>query len=66
MGAKLGLSHYGKNTDGVRLRTECWGEYLDLRGRKWWEAGENCIRRSFIICALHQILLWWSNQIKWN
>jgi len=20
---------------------------LDLRGRKWWEAGENCIMRRF-------------------
>jgi hypothetical protein len=33
------------------------GEYLDLRGRKWWEAGEDCIMRSFIICVPHQILL---------
>jgi len=30
------------------LRTGCWGERLDLRGRKWWEAGEDCIRRNFI------------------
>jgi hypothetical protein len=38
-------------SDGV------WEEYLDLRGRKWWEAGEDCIMRSFITCTLHHILL---------
>jgi hypothetical protein len=30
---------------------------LDLRGRKWWEAGEDCIMRSFITCTLHQTVL---------
>jgi hypothetical protein len=30
---------------------------LDLRGRKRWEAGEECIMRSFITCTLHQLLL---------
>jgi hypothetical protein len=25
--------------------------------RKWQEAGEDCIMRSFITCTLHQILL---------
>jgi hypothetical protein len=30
---------------------------LDVKGRKWREAGEDCIMRSFIICTLHQILL---------
>jgi hypothetical protein len=24
-----------------------------LRGRKWLEAGENCIMRGFITCAVH-------------
>jgi len=29
--------------------------------KKWWEAGEDCIMRSFVTCTLHQILLWrWS------
>jgi hypothetical protein len=28
-----------------------------LRGRKWQEAEEDCIMRSFITCTLHQILL---------
>jgi hypothetical protein len=37
-------------------RKEIEGEYLDLRGRKWWEAGEDCIMRSFIAHVLHQIL----------
>jgi hypothetical protein len=25
--------------------------------RKWQEAGEDCIMRSFVTCALHQMLL---------
>jgi hypothetical protein len=33
------------------------GERLDLRGRKWREAGEDCIMRGFITYTLHQILL---------
>jgi hypothetical protein len=31
------------------------------RGRKWREAGEDFIMRSFITCTLHQILLGSSN-----
>jgi len=31
-----------------------------LRGRKWWEAGEDCIMRSFITWSLHQM----GDQIK--
>jgi hypothetical protein len=31
-------------------------EYLDIRGRKWQEAGEDYIMRSFTTCMLHQIL----------
>jgi hypothetical protein len=27
---------------------------LDLSGRKWQEAGEDCIMKSFIICMLHK------------
>jgi len=27
------------------------------RGRKWQKDEEDCIMRSFIICALHQVLL---------
>jgi hypothetical protein len=37
-------------------------KYLDLRGRKWREAGEDCIMKSFITFTLHQILLGWSHQ----
>jgi len=33
--------------------------------RKWWDAGENHILRSFIICTLHQIFGWW-NQGGWD
>jgi hypothetical protein len=32
-------------------------EYLDLRRRKWWEAGEDYVVKSLITCMLHQILL---------
>jgi hypothetical protein len=30
---------------------------LDITGRKWQEAGEDCIMRSFIICILYPVLL---------
>jgi hypothetical protein len=33
----------------------CVGAEL-LRGKKWWEAGEDCIMRIFITCMLHHIL----------
>jgi hypothetical protein len=48
------------------MRTEWRREYLDLRERKWQEAGEECIMRSFITCTLHQILLGWSDQGRWH
>jgi len=35
---------------------------LDLRERKWQEAGEDRIMRSFITCTLHQIV--WGDLIK--
>jgi hypothetical protein len=28
-----------------------------LKRKKWWEAGEDFIMRSFITCTLHPILL---------
>jgi hypothetical protein len=33
----------------------CWGEYLDRRGMKCWEVGENCLTCSFVICTLRQV-----------
>jgi hypothetical protein len=30
---------------------------LDIRGKKCWEVGKDCIIRNFITCTLHQILL---------
>jgi hypothetical protein len=68
MGVNLGLSRWGKNMpDWGCLRTGCWGEHLDLRGRKWWqEAREDCIMRSFITCSFHQLLLGWSSQGGWD
>jgi len=35
---------------------------LDLRGRKWQEAAEDCIMRSFITCTLHIYYL--DDQVK--
>jgi hypothetical protein len=52
----------GKKIGWRYLRTGCWEEYLDLRSRKWQEAGEDCIMRSFITYTLHQIFQ--GNQIK--
>jgi hypothetical protein len=39
-----------------------FNEDLDLRRRKWREAGEGCTVRSFITCSLHQMLLGRSKQ----
>jgi hypothetical protein len=50
------------NIDWGCLRTRCWGEYFDQRGRNWREAAEHCIIRGFITCMFHQILLGPSNQ----
>jgi hypothetical protein len=30
---------------------------LNIRGRKWWEAGEDCIMRSFITYTLRLIFV---------
>jgi hypothetical protein len=38
------------------MRTECSGEYLDLRGRKKQEAEEHCIMKSFILVRNHSRL----------
>jgi hypothetical protein len=46
-GVKLGLSQYGKN--------------IHLKERKE-DGGENCTAKSFIICAVHQMLLGSLNQ----
>jgi len=48
MGVQISLSHYRKNADRGCLGTGCWGEQMDLRGKKWWEAAEHCILRSSI------------------
>jgi hypothetical protein len=65
-GVKPGLSRFGKNIDWGCLRTGCLGEYLDLRGMKWQEVGENCIMRSCMVCTLHPVLLGWSRQGGWD
>jgi hypothetical protein len=55
MGMKLDHSPF-------RVKTECIGEYLDLRGRTQQGDEENCIRVSTVISALHKILLELSDQ----
>jgi hypothetical protein len=30
---------------------------MDLKGKKWYEVGEDCIMRNFVTCRLHQLLL---------
>jgi hypothetical protein len=46
----------GKNIDWGCLRICCGREYLDVRGIKWWEAGDICTLRCSIICTFHKIL----------
>jgi hypothetical protein len=65
MGAKLGLSLGGSNTDWRVLRTESWGRYFDLRGKKT-DRGGNCTIMEFITFILHLILSGWLNQGGWG
>jgi hypothetical protein len=37
---------------------------LDIRGKEWWETGEDCIMRSFI--ALRFIDYYWGDQVEEN
>jgi len=30
---------------------------VDLQRSKWWEAGKDCIMRSFVSCMIYQTLL---------
>jgi hypothetical protein len=54
--------------------TRRWGRYVNIRGRKGPENGEDCGIRSFVTCTVHKILLvigvtgkrnacgdWWTN-----
>jgi hypothetical protein len=52
MGIKLGLSHQGRSINWGCLRTGCGGEYFELRGRKWQEAGIDSILRCFMTCRM--------------
>jgi len=65
-GVKLGHSHKGKSTDRGCLRTACWEQYMEHRGRKWWEIEEDCIMRNFITCTLHQISLGLTSKGGWD
>jgi hypothetical protein len=53
-----------RNIDWGFLRTECWGIYLDLKGKMDHE--ENFIMTNFTACNLDWILLGWLNQGGWG
>ena len=59
-GKVLYLLHWGKNTGWGCVQIGCCGRYLDVRGRKCKESGENCIVNSFMTCTSCQMLLWHS------
>jgi hypothetical protein len=59
------VSHFEGGTHWGFLRTECWGGYLDLKGRKT-DSGENCVMMKFTTCIIHLILLEWLNQRGWG
>jgi hypothetical protein len=57
---------YGYGTCSVTLKEEyrmkvfedrVLRDYLDLRGKKWCEVGENCIMRSCVVCTHQPVLL---------
>jgi hypothetical protein len=65
------ITLYGCETWSLTLREEqrlrvfenrLLRRILNLRGKKWREAGEDFIMRSFMTCTLHQILLASRNQ----
>jgi hypothetical protein len=62
MGVQLGRSYPWKDIDWKCSRIGCWRRYVGLRGRKWQQAGANCIIARFMICTIHQILFGRSNQ----
>lgn len=45
-----------QNADFDYLRTESWGEYLNLRARAWQDDGENYIIKSFEICPSFNVV----------
>jgi hypothetical protein len=64
MGAKLGLSLWGRNIDWEFLRTVL-RRIFGPKGRKT-DHGQNYIMMNFITCILQLIFLWWLNQGGWG
>jgi len=58
------LKHRDNFTFTFTFTFECWGGYLDLKGRKTVR-GENWIMMNFIAYILHLILLQWLNEGGW-
>jgi hypothetical protein len=57
LGLKRCLSFGENNEDWGCSRTECWGEYLDVRASRKQASGENYLMRSFILVLFHHVLL---------
>jgi len=58
MGASVTWSVTFRDEHRLRvLENRALRRIFDLRRRKWQEAGEDYIMRSFITCTLHKILL---------
>jgi hypothetical protein len=43
------------------VQEECWGEYLDIREKKWLQIGDNLHSEEVRNCTFCQILFGWSN-----
>jgi hypothetical protein len=61
----LPVALYGCETWSLTPREEqrlwvFWNRVLRVSGPKWkwWEAGKDCIMRSFVTCTVHHIPLW--------
>jgi hypothetical protein len=51
---------------GYCRRIGCCGGYLGPRKMRKQGSGDDCIMKSFTICAFHQILIEWSSQEEWG
>ena len=55
MDVSLGLSHWGRDVGWGCSRTGRWGRYLDAKGTRLQESGEDYTTRSFMLCTLINI-----------
>jgi hypothetical protein len=64
--SRNGVQDLDLKSHKILVQWDCWGEYLNLRGRKEQEAEGNWITRSCITRTLHQTLLGLSDQTVWG